>query len=145
MIIVSQYVRASNHHTVSSQLTRVICQLHLSSVQSLSRVPLFVTPWTAARQASLSITNSWSLLKLRSVELVMPSSHLISVVPFSSCPQSFLAAGSFLMNHISRLGRKRESRGPLAGLAPAGPLWTFLVPLDHPLAWLRLRMGFPLK
>ena len=48
-----------------------------SSVQSLSHVQLFVTPWTAARQASLSITNSWSLLKLMSTELVMPSSHLI--------------------------------------------------------------------
>ena len=45
------------------------------SVQSLSHVRLFVTPWTAARQASLSITNSWSLLKLMSIELVMPSNH----------------------------------------------------------------------
>ena len=48
-----------------------------SSVQSLSRVRLFATPWTAACQASLSITNSQSLLKLMSVELVMPSNHLI--------------------------------------------------------------------
>ena len=47
------------------------------SVQSLSRVRLFVTPWTAARQASLSITNSQNLLKLMSIELVMPSNHLI--------------------------------------------------------------------
>ena len=47
------------------------------SVQSLSHVRLFATPWTAAHQASLSITNSWSLLKLMSIELVMPSSHLI--------------------------------------------------------------------
>ena len=46
------------------------------SVQSLSRVRFFATPWTAARQASLSITNSWSLLKLMSIELVMPSNHL---------------------------------------------------------------------
>ena len=46
-------------------------------VQSLSRVWLFVTPWTAARQASLSITNSWSLLTLMSIESVMPSNHLI--------------------------------------------------------------------
>ena len=49
----------------------------LSSVQSLSCVQLFATPWTAARQASLSITNSWSLLRLMSIELVMPSNHLI--------------------------------------------------------------------
>ena len=49
----------------------------LSSVQSLSRVWLFATPWTAARQASLSITNSQSLLRLMSIESVMPSNHLI--------------------------------------------------------------------
>ena len=47
----------------------------LSSVQSLSCVLLFVTPWTAARQASLSITTSWSLLKLMSIESVMPSNQ----------------------------------------------------------------------
>ena len=47
------------------------------SVQSLSRVQLFATPWTAARQTSLPIINSWSLLKLMSIELVMPSNHLI--------------------------------------------------------------------
>ena len=52
-----------------------------SLVQSLSRVQLFVTPWTAASQASMSITNSWSLLKLMSIELVMPSNHLILCHP----------------------------------------------------------------
>ena len=51
--------------------------LTFSSVQSLSRVQLFATPWTAACQASLSITNSRSLLKLMSIESVMPSNHLI--------------------------------------------------------------------
>ena len=51
--------------------------VHFISVQLLSHVRLFATPWTAAHQASLSITNSWSLLKLMSIELVMPSSHLI--------------------------------------------------------------------
>ena len=51
------------------------------SVQSLSLFWLFVIPWTAARQASLSITNSWSLLKLVSIELVMPSNHLILCCP----------------------------------------------------------------
>ena len=49
--------------------------LQFSSVQSLSRVRLFATPWTVARQASLSITNSRSLLKLLSIESVMPSNH----------------------------------------------------------------------
>ena len=52
-----------------------------SSVQSLSRVQLFVTPWTAACQASLSITNSWSLLKLMSIKSVIPSNHLILCRP----------------------------------------------------------------
>jgi len=52
-----------------------------SSVQLLSRVRLFVTPWTAARQASLSITNTWSLFKLLSIELVMPSNHFILCHP----------------------------------------------------------------
>ena len=52
-----------------------------SSVQSLSRVPLFVAQWTEAHQASLSITNSQSLLKLMSIELVMPSNHLILCRP----------------------------------------------------------------
>ena len=52
----------------------------ISSVQSLSRVWLFVTPWTAASQASLSITNSRSLLKLMSIELVMPSNHLTHLI-----------------------------------------------------------------
>ena len=55
--------------------------VQFSSVQSLSRVQLFATPWTAARQASLSITNSQSLLKFMSIKLVMPSSHLILCHP----------------------------------------------------------------
>ena len=59
---------------------------YLSSVQLLSCVQLFATPWTAARQASLSITNSWSLPKLMSIELVMPSSHLILCRPLLLLP-----------------------------------------------------------
>ena len=58
----------------------------ISSVQSLSRVQLFVTPWIAACQASLSITNSRSLLKLTSIESVMPSSHLILCRPLLLLP-----------------------------------------------------------
>ena len=58
--------------------------IQFTSVQLLSRVQLFATPWTAARQASLSITNSQSLFKLMSIESVMPSNHLILIVPFSS-------------------------------------------------------------
>ena len=56
-------------------------EFQFSSIQLLSRVRLLVTPWTAARQASLSIANSWSLSKLMSIELVMPSKHLILCHP----------------------------------------------------------------
>ena len=66
-------------------------------VQSLSCVQLFAPPWTAARQACLSFTVSQSLLKLMSIESVMPSNHLSSVIPFS-CLQSFAASESFLMS-----------------------------------------------
>ena len=60
-----------------------------SSVQSLSRVRLFMTPWTAAHQASLSITISWSLLKLMSIESVMPSNLLILCCPLLLPPSIF--------------------------------------------------------
>ena len=60
-----------------------------SSVQLLSHVQLFATPWTAARQASLSITNSWSLLRLMSIESVMPSNHLILCHPLLLLPSIF--------------------------------------------------------
>ena len=62
---------------------------HLSSVESLSHVRLFATPWTTAHQASLSITNSQSLLRLRSIELVMPSNHLILCCPLLLLPSIF--------------------------------------------------------
>ena len=60
-----------------------------SSVQSLSRVLLFVTPWTAAPQASLSITNSWSPPRPMSIESMMPSNHLILFRPFLLLPSIF--------------------------------------------------------
>ena len=64
----------------------LIAKERFSSVQSLSRVCLFVTPWIAACQTSLSITNSWSLLKLMPIELVMPSSHLTLCRPLLLLP-----------------------------------------------------------
>ena len=67
----------------------------LSSVQSLSHVWLFATPWTAARQASLSITNSWSLLKLKSIESVISSNHLILCHPLLLLPSIFPRVGVF--------------------------------------------------
>ena len=70
-------------------MSLIIFILQISSVQSLSHVRLFVTPWTAARQASLSITNSWSLHKLMSIELVMPTNHLILSRPLLLLPSIF--------------------------------------------------------
>ena len=61
----------------------------IGSVQSLSHVQLFVTHWTAAHQASLSITNFWSLFKLMSIESVMPSNHLILCCPLLLLPSIF--------------------------------------------------------
>ena len=82
-------------------------EYQFSSVQSLSCVQLFATPWTAAHQASLSITNSRSLLKLMSHELVMPSNRL--TLSSSSRLQSFPASGSFQMGQFFTLGG--QSRG----------------------------------
>ena len=65
----------------------ISCQF--GSVQLLSHVHLFVSPWTATHQASLSITNSWGLLKLMSTELVMPSNHLILCHPLLLLPSIF--------------------------------------------------------
>ena len=66
-----------------------------TSVQSLSHVQLFATPWTAARQASLSITNSRSLLKLMSIESVIPSNHLILCRPLLLLPSIFPSVSVF--------------------------------------------------
>ena len=67
----------------------------LSSVQSLSRVLLFATPWTTARQASLSLTKCRSLLKLVSIESPMPSNHLILCCPLLLLPSIFSSIGVF--------------------------------------------------
>ena len=69
--------RNTNNEVADLNPDRSGIALNVASVQSLGRVRLLVTPWTAARQASQSITNSWSLLKLISIESVMPSNHLI--------------------------------------------------------------------
>ena len=70
----------------------VVCKL---SVQQFSHVRLFVTPWTTACQASLSITNSQSLFKLMSIKLVMPSNHLILCCPLLLLPSIFLSIKVF--------------------------------------------------
>ena len=71
-------------HRGHCNLRRCVCSR--SSVQSLSRVQLFATLWTAAHQASLSLTSSWSLPKLMSIESVMPSNHLILCHPLLLLP-----------------------------------------------------------
>ena len=87
-----------------------------SSVQLLSCVRLFETPWTAAHQTSRSNTNSRSLHKLISIESVMPSNHLIShlisssVVPFSSHLQYFPPSGSFQMSQFFSSGDQNHLR-----------------------------------
>ena len=67
----------------------IVLEVQFSTVQSLSRIQLFVVPWTAACQASLSITNPRSLLKLMSIKLVMPSNYLIICHPLLLLPSIF--------------------------------------------------------
>ena len=75
----------------------------ISSVQLLSHVWLLVTPWTAAHQASLSITNSWSLLTLMSIESVMPSSHLILCQPLLLPPSILPSIRVFSNKSVLRI------------------------------------------
>ena len=77
--------------------------LQFSSVQSLNHVCLFATPWTAARQASLSITNPQSLLKLMSFELVMPSNHLILCHPLHLPPSIVSSIRIFSNESVLRI------------------------------------------
>ena len=74
-----------------------------SSVQSLSRVRLFATPWTAALQASLSITNSRSLLQIMSIESVMPSNHLVFCRPLLLPPSIFPSIRVFSNESVLRM------------------------------------------
>ena len=80
---------------INKYINRSESERHFSSVQSLSHVRLFATPWIAAHQASLSITNSRSLLKLMSIESVIPSDHLILCCPLLLLPSIFLSIRVF--------------------------------------------------
>ena len=80
---------------ISLQTLKVLLSVQFSSVQSLSHVQHFVTPWTAACEASLSITNSWSLLIFMSIELVVPSNHLILCHPLLLLHSIFLRVRVF--------------------------------------------------
>ena len=96
----------------------MFAKLMFSSVQWLSRIRLFVTPWTAAGQASLSITNYRSLLKLMSIDSVCHPAISSSVVPFSSCPQSLPASGSFKMTQLFAWGGQSIGVSALASVLP---------------------------
>ena len=78
-----------------SQVINLIWNIQFNSVQLHSHVRRFVTPWTAARWASLSSTNPWSLPKLMSIESVMPSNHLILCRPLLLSPSIFPSIGVF--------------------------------------------------
>ena len=100
--------------------------IFLFAVQLLSLVHLFVTPWTAACQASLSFTISRSLFKLMSIESVMPSNHL---VPFSSCLQSCPTSGSFPMSQLFELG------GQSIGVSASTSVLPMNIQDQFPLGW----------
>ena len=101
--IVQEDTRTSIFTVALFTTVRTRTQPQCSSVQLLSHVQLFATPWTAARQAALPNTNSRSLLKLMSIESVMPSDHLILCRPFPSHLQSCPVSKSFQMSQLFAL------------------------------------------
>ena len=106
-------------HNIGVFKTEAFHLFLFSSVQSLSRVRLFATPWTAAHQASLSVTNSWNLLKLMSIETVITiQQSQSSVIPFSSCLQSFPASGPFLMSQLFASGDQSSGASASASVLP---------------------------
>ena len=102
-----------------------------SSVQSLSHVRLFATPWTAARQASLSITNSHSLLKLMSIELMMPSNHLILCHPLLLFPSISPSVRVFSNESVIHIRRPKYWRFGF-GISPSNEYlgWTDWISLQ---------------
>ena len=106
------------HFDKSYNLSQVYWKI-LVAVQSLSRVQLFAAPWTAARQASLSITISWSLLRLMSIESVMPSNHLILCHLLLLLPSIFPSIkGSFPMSQLFISGGQSIGDPALASVLP---------------------------
>ena len=103
--------------------------LSISSVQSLSCVWLFVTPWTTACQASLSITNSWSLPKPMSIESVMPSKHLILCHPLLLSPSIFQSIRVFSNESVFRI------RWPNIGASSSASVFLMNIQDWFPLGW----------
>ena len=110
-------------------------------VQSLICVQLFMIPQTATRQASLSFTTSWSLLRLMSVESTMPFIHHIHSHPLLFCPQSFPAPGYFPMSRLLASAGQRSGASALASVLPVNiqgwfPLGlTGLISLQYKKLW----------
>ena len=99
--------------------TRIAIGIQFSSVQSLSHVWLFVTPWTAAHQASVSITNSWSLLNSCPLSRWCHPTISSSVIPFSSCPQFLPASGrDFPMSQLFASGGQSIGVSASASVLP---------------------------
>jgi len=96
----------------------MVHSVQFNSVQSLSHVRLFATPWIAARQASMSITNSQSSLRLTSIESVMPSSHLILCRPLLLLPPILPSIKFFPMNQLFTWGGQSIEVSALASFFP---------------------------
>ena len=106
------------------------------AVQLPSHVQLFVTPWTAGSQVPLSFTISGSLLKLISIESVMPSNHLILCLPFSSCPQYFPASRSFPICQLFASGGQSIGASASASVFPMNIQSWFLLGLTGLISFL---------
>ena len=99
-------------------LMPAVLKLPIVAVQLLSCAQLFVTPGTRTHQAFLSFTISQSLLKFMSIESMMPSNRLILRCPFSFCPQSFPASGSFLLSQLFTSGGQSVGASASASVLP---------------------------
>ena len=104
---------------------------------SLSHVQLFVTPWTAAHYASLSVTNSWSLLKLMSIESVMPSNHLILYRPLLLLPSIFPSIRVFSNESVLhiRWSKYQSFSFSISPFNEYSGLISFRIDFRFPLVW----------
>ena len=112
------YLWPSSTWNVFSVTEELLLNYQIRSDQSLSRVRLFATPWIAARQASLSITNSRTSLRLMSICRWCHPATSSSVIPFSSCPQSLPASESFPMSQLFAWGGQSTGVSALASFLP---------------------------
>jgi len=103
LVLEKSRITDNNWHNCKAMSVHLLLIISIVIVQLLSRVQLFATPWTAACQASLSFTISWSLLKLTSIELVMPSNHLILCHPLLFLPSIFLSIRVFSKESALRI------------------------------------------